>query len=162
LKKNIINANDFSEMWNYIPLQNDGKDYTLHGHPYSLVDEVQVSQGPQQEKQKYQMDGQLEGAEELGYGAHLVQLSMLLVAEAQRNPFTCARELGLLLAFLDRNMVILRLKEVDLRIEHDAMKDMITDKLKLYLLTFADINVDHQWKSYFLTNIDLAQHRTQF
>ena len=42
-------------------------------------------------------------------------------------------------------MLISRLKEAGLRAQHTAVKELLTDKHKLYHLAFAENNVDHKW-----------------
>jgi hypothetical protein len=59
--------------------------------------------------------------------------------------------LKLLLAFLGKkNTLISRLKEAVLKPRHAAVKEVLTDKHKLYHLAFAESNVGGKWDSHIL------------
>jgi hypothetical protein len=68
------------------------------------------------------------------------------VARAQKNPFANAMEFKVATIFPGQKcMVILRLKEVNLRELHTAVKDVLSNGHKLYHLAFAESSVDLQW-----------------
>jgi transposase len=68
-----------------------------------------------------------------------------LVAEAQRSPFSNAKQLKAATNFPgQRRTVISRLKEAGLR-AHVAVKAVLTDEHQLYRLAFAESSVDRQW-----------------
>jgi hypothetical protein len=96
---------------------------------------------------KYSMDGQVGRCR--GTGLWHVSSSAqdaVLVAKAQRNPFTSARERNTTTNFLgQKSMVILRLKEVGRRAWHAAVKTVLTSERQLYCLAFAESSVVCQW-----------------
>jgi len=69
----------------------------------------------------------------------------VLVAEALRHPVVSARDLKAATGFPGENTLISRLKETGLRARHAAVKEFLTDENKLYRLSFAESNVDHNW-----------------
>jgi hypothetical protein len=84
---------------------------------------------------------------------------MLLVAKAQKIPFTCAKELMAATNFPgQKHTDIWRPKETGLRARHAVVKDVLTNEHELYCLAFAEINVAHQLgERHSLTNLHLAQ-----
>jgi len=88
---------------------------------------------------KYWRDGQVERRK--GTGLWCVSSpaqDAALVAEAERNPFFCARDLKVATTFPgQRNTIISRLNAAGLRAWHAAMKELLTDEHKLYRFAFA-------------------------
>jgi hypothetical protein len=76
-----------------------------------------------------------------------------LVAEAQRNPFSNARELKAATNFPgQKSTVISRLKEAGLRARHAAVKAVLTDVHQSYRLVFAESSVDRQWDRFIFSD----------
>jgi hypothetical protein len=76
---------------------------------------------------------------------------VVLVAEAQRNPFISVRDLKAATGFPgQKNILILKLKEAGLKAQHAAVKELLTDEHKLYHLAIAESNVDRKWESHIL------------
>ena len=100
--------------------------------------------------QKYWRDGQVERRK--GTGIRRVSSpaqDAALVAEAERNPFFCARDLKVATGFPgQRNTIISRLKAAGLWAWHAAVKELLNDENKLYRLAFAESNVDRKWDSH--------------
>jgi len=76
-----------------------------------------------------------------------------LVAEVERNPFFSARDLKAATGFPEqKDTIISRLRGAGLRARHAAVKELLTDKHKLYLLAFAESNVDRKWDRVIFTD----------
>jgi len=58
---------------------------------------------------------------------------------------SCIRDLKVATGFPgQKDRIISRLRAADLRVEHAALKELLTDEHKLYRLAFAASNVDHK------------------
>jgi hypothetical protein len=76
-----------------------------------------------------------------------------LVAEAERNPFFSSRDLKAATGFPgQKDTIISRLKAAGLRARHAAVKELLTDEHELYLLAFAESNVDRKWDRVIFTD----------
>ena len=76
-----------------------------------------------------------------------------LVAEAERNPFFSARDLKAATGFPgQKDTIISRLRAAGLRAQHAAVKELLTDKHKLYRLALAESNVDRKWDTVIFTD----------
>jgi transposase-like protein len=99
---------------------------------------------------KYRRDGQV--GRRKGTGLWRVSrpaLDAALVAEAERNPFSSARDLRAAIGFPgQKDTIISRLRAAGLRARHAAVKELLTDEHKLYRLAFAESNVDRKWDSH--------------
>jgi hypothetical protein len=58
----------------------------------------------------------------------------------------------LLPTFLDRNIVILTLKEAVLRAQHATLKDVLNNEHKIYCLAFAENSINCQWDTVIFSN----------
>jgi transposase-like protein len=85
--------------------------------------------------QKYRRDGQVGRRSATGlWRVSSPAQDAALVAEAQRNPFVRARVLKAATGFPgQKTTLISRIKEAGLRARHAAVKEVLTDKHKLYL-----------------------------
>jgi len=99
---------------------------------------------------KYRRDGQVERCKGTGlWRVSSPAQDAALVAEAERNPFFCARDLKVSTGFPgQRNMIISRLKAAGFMARHAAVKELLTDKHKLYCFAFAESNVDRKWDTH--------------
>jgi hypothetical protein len=102
--------------------------------------------------QKYQRDRQVGRCR--GTGLWCVSSpaqDAALVAKVQRNPSISSRDLKATTGFPGQKITLIsRLKGAGLRAWHAAVKELLTDKHKLYHLSFAESDVDHKWDSHIL------------
>ena len=91
--------------------------------------------------------GKLACVEELGYGQYPVQLSGRYVSSRNsKEPFHPCKGAQATTNFSEQKRTFtLRLQQVGLRERHAAVKDLLTDKHKLYSVTFADSTEGRQW-----------------
>jgi len=103
---------------------------------------------------KYRRDGQVERRKGTGlWRVSSPAQDAALVAKAERNPFFSARDLKVATGFPgQRNTIISRFKAADLRAQHAAVKELLTDEHKLYHFAFAESNVDRKWDRVIFTD----------
>jgi len=107
----------------------------LYGVPMSIAREW---------LRKYRKDGQV--GRRKGTGLWRVSSpaqDAALVVEVERNPFFSGRDLKAATGFHEqKDTIISILRAAGLRTRHAALKELLADKHKLYLVAFAESNVD--------------------